>query len=121
MSFRRASAVTTRPGGRCLAEAMGERYVYMISVRLVTAGSTGGPAVNPQAVSDAVWAHSDPGAGLEHVRVQVHPGQADLVIFCIAESSVQAQVAAARICAGACRSTPMLAGWRIADCGPLCP
>jgi hypothetical protein len=121
MPFGRASAATTRPGGRFLAEAMGERYVYMISVRLVTADRGDEPTVNPQAVSDAVWAHCHPGAGLEHVRVKVHPDQADLIIFCIAESFADARIAAVRVCAEACRNTPMLAGWRIAESGGLSP
>lgn len=55
--------------------------MLLIHVRLTSPEHTRPTAADAARLHDALWAHTPPTAGLEHIRARAGPDEIDLVLF----------------------------------------
>ncbi|MFJ7272486.1 hypothetical protein ACIQV3_38650 [Streptomyces sp. NPDC099050] len=68
-----------------------------------------------RALLGALWSMTQPGDGIEHIRV--HPSRAGArgVVFCLAQDGGQAATRVRALCERALREAPALHGWLLSS------
>lgn len=85
----------------------------MTIVHLVVTPTVTCRQLDSATVQDVIWAFATIETGLEHVRVSAWDGRIDIGMFCMARNETEAGAASALVVDRACRSSPVLKGWRI--------
>ncbi|MEU9074150.1 hypothetical protein ACFYUY_06595 [Kitasatospora sp. NPDC004745] len=88
-------------------------------VRLTLTSPDRRPASDADAhvLKDVLWAHADPGAGLEHVQSRARQDSIDLVVFTSGGSGDRAPAHSLALCSAALSRSPAFRAWRVTVAG----
>ncbi|MGW6706914.1 hypothetical protein ACWGDE_18750 [Streptomyces sp. NPDC054956] len=86
-------------------------YLEMAAVELTASPQAPRQRLDPNLLSDVLWACAEPDDRTQHLTVMTRDGRADLVLYFLAESTEAARTAALHGVRRAIATSPMLSGW----------
>lgn len=87
--------------------------MYMARVTLTATEEAPNQEIDPNLVTDLIWALARPEHSLEHLHTVTRPGRIDIIAFHLAADTPAAHNAGRRLCQLAITTSPQLSGWRI--------
>ncbi|MFI5761898.1 hypothetical protein [Streptomyces sp. NPDC051563] len=86
-------------------------HLAMAAVELTASPQAPHQRLNPNLLTDVLWAYAEPADRPEHLTVLTGEGRADLVVYSLAESAQEARSGALHLVRRALSTSPLLSGW----------
>ncbi|MBT2449920.1 hypothetical protein J7F03_23160 [Streptomyces sp. ISL-43] len=86
-------------------------YLAMAAVELTASPQAPHQRLDPNLLTDVLWACAEPADRPEHLTVLTGDGRADLVLYSLADSAQAARAAALHGVRRALATSPLLSGW----------